>query len=198
MHATLMAVAFRLSRYAAWAGGGMILFAALMVSIDVLCRRLLGVTMSGSDEVSGYLFAISTALAFPYALMLRANVRIDALYTHLSARLRAVLDLFGISLLAIFAAFVTWRAALTVQVTWENGSRAITPLQTPLILPQSVWLAGWVLFCLCLALVIWGMAAALMRGDLARARTLGGVLSVEEEIEEETVGVIPHRTMKEG
>lgn len=198
MHATLMAVAFRLSRYAAWAGGGMILFAALMVSVDVLCRRLLGVTMSGSDEVSGYLFAISTALAMPYALMLRANVRIDALYAHLPARLRAGLDLLGITLLAIFAGAVTWRAALTVQVTWDNGSRAITPLQTPLILPQSFWLAGWVLFCLCLVLVIWGMAAALMRGDLARARALGGVLSVEEEIEEETVGVIPHRSVKEG
>lgn len=198
MHATLMAVAFRLSRYAAWAGGGMILFAALMVSVDVLCRRLLGVTMSGSDEVSGYLFAISTAMAMPYALMLRANVRIDALYTHLPARLRAALDLLGIGLLAVFAGIVTWRAVLTVQVTWDNGSRAITPLQTPLIVPQSLWLAGWVLFCLCLVLVIWGMAAALMRGDLARARALGGVLSVEEEIEEETVGVIPHRTVKEG
>lgn len=198
MHATLMAVAFRLSRYAAWAGGGMILFAALMVSVDVLCRRILGVTMSGSDEVSGYLFAISTAMAMPYALMLRANVRIDALYTHLPARLRAALDLLGIGLLAVFAGAVTWRAALTVQVTWDNGSRAITPLQTPLILPQSLWLAGWVLFCLCLVLVIWGMAAALMRGDLDRARALGGVLSVEEEIEEETVGVISHRTVKEG
>lgn len=198
MHSTLMAVAFRLSRYAAWAGGGMILFAALMVSVDVLCRRLLGVTMSGSDEVSGYLFAISTALALPYALLLRANVRIDALYTHLPSRLRAGLDLFGISLLAIFAILVTWRAALTVQVTWENGSRAITPLQTPLILPQSLWLAGWVLFCLCLLLVIWGIVAALAKGDMARARSLGGVLSVDEEIEEETVGVISHRTVKEG
>jgi TRAP-type C4-dicarboxylate transport system permease small subunit len=176
----------------------MILFAALMVSVDVLCRRILGLTMSGSDEVSGYLFAISTAMAMPYALMLRANVRIDALYVHLPARLRAGLDLLGIGLLAVFAGAVTWRAALTVQVTWDNGSRAITPLQTPLILPQSLWLAGWVLFCLCLALVIWGMAAALLRGDLDRARALGGVLSVEEEIEEETVGVIPHRTVKEG
>jgi hypothetical protein len=33
---------------------------------------------------------------------------------------------------------------------------------------------------------------------MARARSLGGVLSVDEEIEEETVGVIPHRTVKEG
>ena len=85
-----------------------------------------------------------------------------------------------------------------MQVTWENGSRAITPLQTPLILPQSLWLAGWVLFCLCLLLVIWGMISALAKGDMARARSLGGVLSVDEEIEEETVGVISHRTVKEG
>jgi TRAP-type C4-dicarboxylate transport system permease small subunit len=170
------------------------LFAAFMVSADVLSRRLLGLTMGGSDEISGYLFAISTALAMPYALLHRANVRIDALYMHLPARLRAILDLFGIGLLAIFAGAVTWRAALSLSVTWVNGSRAITPLQTPLIVPQSMWFAGWLLFCLCLALVLYGMITATLRGDLARVQKLGGALSVEEEIEEEAPGVTSHHS----
>lgn len=181
----VLAQCFRLSQFAVWAGGAMMLFAAFMVSIDVICRRLLGISMGGSDEISGYLFAISTALAMPYALLHRANVRIDALYLLLSARLQAILDIVGIGLLAVFAGAVTWRAGLSVGVTWTNGSRAITPLQTPLIIPQSLWFAGWLLFCFCLALLLYGMARSLMRADLPRVRQLGGALSVQEEIDEE-------------
>lgn len=193
----LLETAQRLSRTAVRIGGAMILFSALMVCTDVLSRRLFGVTMSGSDEISGYLFAIATTLSLPYALLHRANVRIDAAYTLMPPKLRYALDLFGLALMGIFAAFVTWRAALAVQMTWVNGSRAITPLQTPLILPQSAWLVGWLLLCLCLLLVMVAMIAAGMKGDLDRANRIGGIPSVEEEIEEETAGVLPHRTMKE-
>ena len=100
--------------------------------------------------------------------------------------------------MTVFASFVTWRAALAVGVTWTNGSRAITPLQTPLILPQSAWLAGWLLLCVCLLLVMAALIAAGLRGDLDRARQIGGIPSVEEEIEGETAGVLPtHSDMKE-
>ncbi len=188
---TLLALAHRLSRYSARAGGGIILFAAFMVTIDVLSRRILGITMSGSDEVSGYLFAIATALAMPYALLMRANVRIDAAYNLLSQRVRYGMDLFGLILFTVFTIMVTWRAALTVQVTWDNDAHAITPLQTPLILPQSIWLVGWVLFCMCLVLVLVGTLRAGWRGDLAAASRLSGVRSVEEEVAGETAGVLP-------
>jgi TRAP-type C4-dicarboxylate transport system permease small subunit len=193
----LLETAHRLSRIAVRFGGALILFSALMVCADVLSRRLFGVTMSGSDEISGYLFAIATALSLPYALLHRANVRIDAAYTLMPPKLRYALDLFGLALLGIFAAFVTWRAALAVQVTWANDSHAITPLQTPLIVPQSAWLAGWLLLCLCLLLVMVAMIAAGIKGDLDRADRIGGIPSVAEEIEEETAGVLSQRAMKE-
>lgn len=192
----MLALALRLARYCAWAGGGMILFAAFMVTFDVLARRLFGVTMSGSDEISGYLFAIATALSLPYALFMRANVRIDAAYNLLPRSLRFAMDVFGLLLFMGFAMMVTWRIAMTVQVTWANGSRAITPLQTPLILPQSFWLAGWVLFCICLLLLLIGTLRAGLRGDLAAAGLLSGVPSVEEEVAEGTAGVLPPK-MKE-
>lgn len=194
MFDTLLALAHRLARYSAWAGGGMILFAAFMVTVDVLSRRIFGVTMSGSDEVSGYLFAIATALAMPYALLMRANVRIDAVYNLLPHRVRFAMDVFGLVLFAAFAVMVTWRIALTVQVTWINGSRAITPLQTPLIVPQAFWLAGWALFCICLLMLLAGTLRAGLRGDLAGAGRLSGVPSVEEEVAEETAGVLPRKT----
>lgn len=165
-------------------------FAAFMVTIDVLCRKLLGISLAGSDEISGYLFAISTAFAFPFALLQKANVRIDVAYLQCPRRIRALLDLLGIALLTVFALVVTWRAILMVGVTWENNSHSITPLHTPLIIPQSLWLLGWILFCFTLLFVFYGMISAFLRGRLDELQALGGATSMEEEIMEETSGLI--------
>ncbi len=178
------------ARIAVWIGGAMMFFAAFMVTIDVLCRKLFGISLAGSDEISGYLFAISTAFAFPFALLQKANVRIDVAYLLCPKRVRALLDLLGITLLTIFAVVVTWRALLMVSVTWENNSHSITPLHTPLIIPQGLWLLGWCLFCFTLLFVLFGMVSAFLRGRLDELQALGGATSMEEEIKEETSGLI--------
>lgn len=178
------------TRIAVWVGGAMMFFAAFMVTIDVLCRKLLGISLAGSDEISGYLFAISTAFAFPFALLQKANVRIDVVYLQCPRRLRALLDLLGISLLTVFCVIVTWRAALMVGVTWENNSHSITPLHTPLIIPQGLWLLGWCLFCFTLLFVMFGMVSAFVRGRLDDLEALGGAPSMEDEIKEETSGLV--------
>lgn len=128
----------------------MILFAALMVCVDVMSRQILGVTLSGSDEVSGYLFAIATTLSLPYALLHRANVRIDAAYAQMGPRVRYGLDL-----------------------------------------------PGWLMLCVCLILVFAATIAAGLRRDFRRARKIAGIPSVEEEIQGETAGVLPHPAMNE-
>ncbi|MCL3882696.1 TRAP transporter small permease [Marivita sp. GX14005] len=191
MYQTLFAYIFRLSQFAVWIGGSMMLLSAIMVSADVIARKVLGVTLGGSDEISGYLFAIATAFAFPYAALHRANVRIDVLYMRFPRRLRGLLDILGLTLLAGFAVIVTWRALATVSVTWENGSHSITPLQTPLIIPQGIWVLGWCLFSLTLLFILVSLISAYLRGDARQVQKLGGAMSMEEEIEGETKGVTP-------
>lgn len=191
MYQTFLSFLFRLSQMAVWVGGAMMLLSALMVSVDVIARKFLGVSLGGSDEISGYLFAISTAFALPYALLHRANVRIDVLYLLMPSRVRALLDVLGLALLTFFASVVTWRALATVQVTWQNDSHSITPLYTPLIIPQGLWVLGWCLFCFVLFFLLFGMVNALLRGRLDEVQALGGALSMEEEIEGETHGVLP-------
>lgn len=179
----------RVALVAVWIGGAMMIFAACLVTVDVLARKFLTMSLGGADEISGYLFAISTVWAFSYAVLHRVNVRIDALYTYFPLWLRAFLDLFGLVLLAGFVTLLTWRAALLFVDTVENWSRSITPLQTPLVIPQSFWLLGLVLFSLTLVLLVVATAAALLRGDPAAAHRLSGVRTVMEEVEEETAGV---------
>ena len=69
----------RLSRYAVWIGGAGLMLCAIMVTVDVLARKFLSVTMSGSDEYTGYMFAASTTWAYSYVVLHRSNVRLDAL-----------------------------------------------------------------------------------------------------------------------
>ena len=191
MFETIYKWANRVALGAAWAGGAMMIFASVMVTVDVLIRKIFNVTLGGADEISGYLFAIATSWALPYCLLHRANVRIDALYVHLPQVMRSVLDILGTTLLAIFAIVLTWRGLALLQDSIAIGALSVTPLHVPLPLPQSFWIAGWVLFSLCLVLVIAGMVMALIRGDLLGVHRLGGALSVEEEMDEE--GITAHR-----
>lgn len=190
MFIILHAYFLRITRFAVWIGGAMMLLAAFMVSVDVIGRKFFGLTVGGADEISGYLFAVATAFAFPYAALHRANVRIDVIYMHLPARLRGFLDLIALGLLLAFALLVTWRSLVTVGITWANQSHSITPLHTPLILPQGAWVLGWIMFSLTLVFLFVGLLGAFLSNRLELVQMLGGALSMEEEIEEETQGVL--------
>jgi TRAP-type C4-dicarboxylate transport system permease small subunit len=187
MYDRLLALAERLSLVAVWLAGTMILFVAFMVTFDVLIRNLFNVTLGGADEISGYLFAIATAWSLPYALIHRANVRIDALYVLLSNPLRAALDLFGLSLLGLFLGLLTWRALALLLESYSRNVLSVTPLHVPLTLPQGFWGGGLVLVCVCLVLLLYGAISALFRGDLRRVHELIGAPSIEEEIEQEGI-----------
>src|SRR3546814_3028249 len=70
-----LGLADRISRYAIWFGGTLVLVSAFVVSVDVLLRKIFLISMGGSDELSGYAFAIGTAWALGFTLLRRANVR---------------------------------------------------------------------------------------------------------------------------
>ncbi len=175
----------RLSLYAVWASGAMMIFAAFMVTFDVLIRTFANTTLGGADEISGYLFGIATAWSLPYALLHRANVRIDAVYMLLPRPAKASLDLLGLVLLSIFAGIVTWRGVALVLDSWSINKLSVTPLHVPLVIPQSFWVAGWLLFCGCLLLLVLAVVQALFRRDLQRVQALAGTPTIEEEIREE-------------
>ena len=51
---------FGISRVATWLAGGALLLSAIMVTLDVIARKLFSITISGSDEISGYVFEAGT------------------------------------------------------------------------------------------------------------------------------------------
>ena len=136
----------RFSRLLVWIGGVLLIGSALLVTVEVFLRKVFNTSIGGADEISGYAFAVATSLAFSYALFERAHIRVDALYGFFPRGMQFFVDLFGLVLLVGFAAVVAWMAWQMVGDTLTHGSRSITPMRTPLILPQLPWLIGWLLF----------------------------------------------------
>jgi TRAP-type C4-dicarboxylate transport system permease small subunit len=181
----LLAAATAMSRGAVYAGGAITIASVLLISFDVIARKFLGFTTGGADELSSYAFAISTTWAMSFAALQRANVRIDFIYQHQPVRLAAVLDWVALVTLAVFVAILTRYAYEVVAASWIQNSHANTPLATPLWIPQGLWLAGFVWFCVVLALMLARASTALVTGDLAAMQALCGVRTSQQEAEEE-------------
>ena len=179
----LLAANFKLSSVLVWIGGAALIGAALMVTVDVILRDLFLVTLGGADEISGYVFAVSTAFAFPYAVLHRANVRIDALYIPLPTGIRAILDIVAIVGMGMFFFPLTWRIWLMLQESYKFWTKSITPLQTPLAIPQTLWFGGMLIFCATLLLVLVIALVRLIRGDVTGVQDIAGVPTLDEEMQ---------------
>lgn len=179
----------RLSRLLAWIGGAAILVAALIVSTEVISRKLLSFAFSGSDEIAAYLFAIGTSWSMAYVLVARGHVRIDALYGIFPAGVRAVLDvaaLLGLGLLVLALADRSWEILAD---NYRGWNRSNTPLRLVLAYPQSLWFLGWAYFLLGIVLAVLRILLALLKGDMATVSATAGVPSQDEEIKGELEGL---------
>ncbi len=174
------------SRIAVWCGGLALMLSAIMVTVDVTARKLFGITISGSDEISGYVFAAATTWAYSFCLLTRSNIRIDAFYNLLGQRPRAILDVVALVFLLYYTFLLTRNAWGMFVDNVEYNSTAQTTLATPLWIPQIFWISGLGFFVICLTfLTIYG-SYSLLRGDWSTVNRIAGVKTVEEEIKEET------------
>lgn len=175
-----------ISRTAVWIGGAGIVFSAFMVTIEVIIRKFFGMSLGGADEVSGYIFAVSTVWALPFALLNRANVRIDVVYLRLPTWLRSLLDLFSLFLLVGFVAIVCWHSTNLFLENYKNDTASITPAQIRVWIWQGLWVLGMFLFLVVgvVLFILSLIALGYVRHD--RVAALIGSRSSEEEIASET------------
>lgn len=180
-----IALADRIALVAVRAAGGLILAAAVLIGVEVLLRRFLGISLGGADELSGYAFVIGTTWALAFTLLRRANVRVDAVYSRLPSSVTGWLDLAGLVSLIAFVGYVGWRGIAVLEDSLTFATRATTPLATPQWLPQSLWLAGFALFLFAALPLALRVFLALVSGDRQRAAQLAGARSLQEDAAEE-------------
>jgi TRAP-type C4-dicarboxylate transport system permease small subunit len=179
----MIAHSFTLARLSGWICGLLLTLSAALIGLDILLRQTIVVTIGGANELAGYALAVSSSWGCTVALVHRMHVRIDSVYTHMSPRVRALLDIVGLASLIYFLALVTYYAYKVLEQSLESGTRSISALGAPLAIPQAVWLAGFIVFLFVSSIFLLRAVIAFAKGDLRRVRDLLGARSVQEEME---------------
>ena len=182
----------RIATASAWAGGIALLACALLISVDLLLRKLLGISLGGADEIAGYVLAIVSSWAFPLALLRRSHIRVDILYSRLSLKPRVALDLLALLGMAVFVATLLWHSGAVLWDSIRFQSVSTTPLQVPLWIPQTLWFAGYLFFAVTILVLAWVSLKQMRQQRLQAVSALLGIHSVEEEIQQEVQA--PHAT----
>jgi len=173
----------KISELFAILAGWSLFFLALLVTAEVLSRKLFSFSLQSADEFGGYILAISSAAGFSVALVNRNHTRVDLLWQHLPQVPRAVLNVLAYLTLAVFAATMAWYAWGTLSQSYNIGSRAFTPLQTPLWIPQALWFGALAIFAATAIGMTLRAVVASLRDPAEANRTMGPPHSAEAEIE---------------
>ncbi|MEM6677156.1 MAG: TRAP transporter small permease [Pseudomonadota bacterium] len=163
--------------------GLVLLLCCVFILVEIVTRRVAFGLFGGTDEISGYVMAGVASFACGYALVERAHIRVDLIHRRLPSAGRTLLDLASLGGLVAVAGALVFHGWGVLSKTIDRGSTANTPLETPLWIPQTLWLAGWVWF-LAAAVVLTGLTfAAMLRADWAAAADVAAPETDEAAIE---------------
>ena len=165
----------------ALAAGVAIAVLAVLITIDIVGRDFFGISVQGTDEIGGYVLAFVGSLGMALTLLRRGHPRIDLFFRFFPRGLCDVLNVFAQVTVAAFAIFMTWHAWGELQSTLRFGAITNTPLQTPLWVPQSVWVAGMAFFALTASLST-AHAILLLLTDREAIAGFYGSPTVDEEV----------------
>ncbi|MBS0246619.1 MAG: TRAP transporter small permease subunit [Proteobacteria bacterium] len=132
--------------------GVMMLALSAAIAVEATIRKLFSVSLGGIDELSGYAIAIGGPIAFAVTLIDRSHIRINLLHMRMPLAPRAIVNALSALTLAVLAVALLAFSVATVLDTRLYGSIAQTPWATPLIYPQTLWLAAMAIFA---AVALW-------------------------------------------
>lgn len=171
----------RIAATLALVAGVAIAVLAVLITIDIVGRDVFGASIQGTDEIGGYVLAFVGSLGMALTLLRRGHPRIEIFFRFFPALLRDGLHVLAQLAMAGFAIFMAWHAWGELQATLRFGAITNTPLQTPLWVPQSVWLAGMVFFAFTACLTSLH-ALVLLASDRGAIEARYGTPTVEEEV----------------
>lgn len=160
----------RCTEYVGRGARWLILLMVLLGAYNAVARYIgprLGLALSSNAylELQWYLFSLAFLLAAAYALRHDRHVRVDVLYSRLSPRVRAWIDVIGIFVLlmpfAIVGLMVTWPS---VRASWAILEGSPDPGGLPRFPIKTMILVGFTLVAL------QGLAEAIRRIAFLRGR----------------------------
>ena len=173
------------SRSLTIAAGWVLLALSATIAVEVVARKLFRMSLQGVDEYGGYVLAIAATIGFSYALYEKAHIRIDIVVRRLPAPLRAVADAVALAALAFFVWMLLSQAVAVALQSYSFQAQAVSPLRTPLAIPQGIWAAALAFFAVAVLVQLVRAAAGVVRRDWRYVTEEFGIPEVEEEVAQE-------------
>lgn len=172
------------SLWLARVGGILLLAVTLVISFEIIARKLFFLPFNVGTELSMYVLATGASWSFSYALLRHAHVRVDVARKPLPQVGRCLLDVAALMSLAVVAIVLSYFAGQTAYTSWILGARENTPLATPLAIPQGLWFLGMFWFALVSVEQTIMAVVMLARGNLQEVLKIAGPAGAEEELKE--------------
>ena len=171
----------RILRVLALAAGYVLLIQAAVTAVEIVARKVFNHSFQGVDELGGYALAIAGAVGFGYAAVTCAHTRIDLVLAKLPLAGRAVLHQIAALVLMVVAFGMFWYGLRSLRQSIEFGAISTTPLQTPLWIPQGLWVIGLALFALVTLITALRCMRLFARRDFAGIEALMKAKSQEQQ-----------------
>ena len=165
----------RYSRTLAILGGWALLGLSLYVGIDVIGRKLFALSLQGSDEIGGYVLAIVCAAGFSYTLSHRSHIRLNALLSAFPSGIQAAANVLAYTLLLLLSFMMLWRSSAMLVESFSFKAVAPTPLETPLWIPQGLYVLGLLWFFLHVTVCFFHAVSLAARGQSEELNKTYGV-----------------------
>ena len=158
---------------------------SLVVAFETAVRKLFNFSLQGADELGGYALAVGATIAFSMALLARTHVRVDVFHARLPPSVQTFLNWLSSVSMAAFGGLMAWLAWFVIQDSQSYKSVSQTPWATPLVIPQSAWLVGLIIFGALATGVAVYATFLLATGRTSEVNALLNPRSSDEELEEE-------------
>jgi TRAP-type C4-dicarboxylate transport system permease small subunit len=171
-----------INRGVALAVGFGLLACAAFVLLDIIMRQT-GASLGGTEEIAGYAMALATSWGMSYTLLELGHVRIDLLRSRFQSFGRALLDVFSMIVMSGVIITIAIKAWPVVERSLTMGSRANTPLETPLAWVQLPWFAGWVWFAVMSCLTTLAALSLLIKRRFEDSEAMVGAFAEQETLQ---------------
>lgn len=158
-----------------------LLACASFVLADIIMRRF-GAGLGGTEEIAGYAMALATSWGMSYTLLELGHVRIDILRSRFQTFGKALFDVFSMCVMSGVIITIAIKAWPVLERSLVNGSRANTPLETPLSWVQMPWFAGWVWFAVMSSLTTLVAISLLVKRRHAETESIIGAFAEQDTL----------------
>jgi TRAP-type C4-dicarboxylate transport system permease small subunit len=162
-------------------GFGLLLCAAFVLT-DIIMRQI-GTSLGGTEEIAGYAMALATSWGMSFTLLELGHVRIDLVRTRFQTFGKALFDVFSMIVMSGVIITIAIKAWPVLERSIVNGSRANTPLETPLVWVQMPWFAGWVWFAVMSTLTTLAALSLLLKRRHADTEQFVGAFAEQETLQ---------------